>query len=186
MKKETISFKELLSTYFSMGYRAFGGWSTTYLLLEKAFITNRHTISQNQLKAAAASGQTLPGPAQVILVAQIAYYMRGVKGAVFATIAYLTPSILITILFGLLYFNYFADKNLAEYTLGLQAAVGGIIIGNAYRIGKSHVEANYLWLIAAASTLICFVVQPPAILVIIGFGILGLAYNFARKQGSRG
>lgn len=182
--KGYLTYGQLAFIYFKMGGRAFGGWSTTYLLLEQEFSIKRKLLTIHQLQAAAASGQTLPGPAQVIIAAQAAYYLKGIRGAFVATTAYLLPSTVLTLVFSFIYFGFLREINITRYTLGLQAAVGGIILGNAYRIGKTHASSLKLWAIVVGAAIICYVTNLPAILVILSFGLIGLILTFIQK-GSR-
>jgi len=177
-----MTHKELARIYLKVGANAFGGWSTTHLLLEQELLTKRRLLSREQLETAIVSGQALPGPAQLIIAAQTAYYTKGIKGAIIGSLAYLAPSLILTIIFSFLYFRYLVHTDLASHTLGLQAAVGGIIIGNAYRIAKRHTTSLPLWLVVISAGIASFLFHFPTMLIILGSGIIGVAYSFSKKD----
>lgn len=181
-KQKSLATTELAMQFMKIGSNAFGGWSTTYVLLEKEFLENRKLISEQQLQAAAASGQSLPGPAQVIITAQIAYYLGNIKGAIIGTICYLLPSVLITVLFSFFYFHYFRETDFSTKTIGLQAAVGGILIGNAYKIARRHASTPRLWLIVAIAAMLAFVLNVPTVVIIFGAAILGALIGIYRTR----
>lgn len=184
MKNEPeLSYKELILTYLRTGVNAYGGWSTTYLLLENEFAQKRKLLSEDQLQTAVASGQALPGPAQVIVAAQTSYFLKGVKGSIIATFFYLLPSLILTFVFCFVYFNYLAKNNGADYTIGIQAAVGGIIIGNAYKIARNNAKTPLLWLAVAVSAFLYTVVHVPTFVIIFTFGMSGILVNILQNRG---
>ncbi len=169
-----ITYISLAKLYFKTGLSAFGGWSTTALLLEKSLVDERHLLTKRQLQGAVSSGQLLPGAAQVIIAAQTAYYVRGKRGASVAMIAYLLPTVTLTIIFSIIYFHFLRTSNFANYTLGLQAAVGGVILGNAYRIGRIQIQKKWMWLIAALACLAKLVLGIPVIVLLLAAAFIGL------------
>lgn len=167
--------------FLKMGSQAFGGWSTTVLLIEKNFMARRNLLTKKQLDSAIASGQILPGAAQMIVVTQVAYYMRGIRGALIATTFYLLPSIALTITFSFIYFHFLSNSTLSSRTLGLQAAVAGIIVGNAYRIGKSNIHAPLLWFAVAPAALITLLLPTPTMYTILAYAFIGLVISFNKR-----
>ncbi len=180
-----ITYKELVLIYLKTGANAYGGWSTTYLLLEKEFAQKRSLLSKEQLQTAVASGQALPGPAQVIVAAQTSYFLKGVRGSLLATFFYLLPSLVLTFAFCFIYFNYLAGNNSAKYTIGIQAAVGGIVIGNAYKIARINATMPLLWVAALVAALLYSVLNVPTFLIIVIFGIAGIIIKIARGRKNR-
>jgi len=164
-----------------MGCVAFGGWSTTVILIEKKLINELGLLNKKQLQNAIASGQILPGAAQVIVVVQSAYYMRGIRGAVIAAAAYLLPSLALTVGFSFIYFGLLGDSNFDSRTLGLQAAVGGIILGNAYRIGKSNINSSWLWIAAVPACLATLVLHIPTIYTIFFYALIGIFIGLRKR-----
>lgn len=187
MKTKKLTYKQLVHAYLKIGANAFGGWSTTYLLLEQEFSVKRRLLTQEQLQTAVASGQALPGPAQVIIAAQTSYFLKGIRGAILATLVYLLPSLLLTLSFCFVYFNYLANSaSSRDYTIGIQAAVGGIIIGNAYRIAKSNTSTPVLWLGVVLASFLYAVLNVPTFLIIFLFGIAGILVTLFKRWKNRG
>lgn len=173
-QNSSISLTSLAQCYFKLGSSAFGGWSTTLLLLERSFVDDRKLLTKRQLHSAVVSGQLLPGAAQVILATQAAYFIRGTRGAIVAITAYLLPSILLTITFSFLYFHFLHETDFSKHTQGLQAAIGGIIIGNAYRVGQRHADRTWLWLVAIISFVTYLFLHIPIIVILLVATFMGL------------
>ncbi len=185
-KQRNLSLTQLCRIYFKIGSQAYGGWSTTYLLLEKEFASKRKLLSKEQLRTAMAAGQALPGPAQVIVAAQAAYFLKGVKGSLLATIIYLVPSLTLTLLFCFIYFNYFAQSHIANYTIGIQAAVGGIIIGNAYKIARHNASSPMPWIAAGIAGILYYTGYVPTLAIIFGFAIAGIVIHAVNSRKNHG
>lgn len=176
-----IGYKSFFWIFLKMGSVAFGGWSTTVLLIEKKFINELGLLNKKQLHNAIASGQILPGAAQVIVAVQAAYYIRGVRGAVTAATAYLLPSVILTVSFSFIYFGLLNESNFSSQTQGLQAAVGGIIMGNAYRIGKSNITSPLLWLAAVPACLATLILHIPTIYTIFFYALTGICLGLRKR-----
>lgn len=185
MGKQTLGWGELGQVFFRVGARSFGGWSTTALLLEKELVMQRKAISKAQLHGAVAYAQILPGATQVAIVSNAGYKLRGIPGAFWATACYLLPALSLITLFAVLYFHYAQDPQLVNHLSGLIAALGGVIFANAYNIGKRHVTHPALWLLVAIAFAARLILGVNAVLVIIGFGAVGLLSSWVRTQRQR-
>lgn len=182
--ESTIGHIDFFWIFLKMGCVAFGGWLTTVVLLEKKFVSELGLLNKKQIGNAIASGQILPGAAQVIVAVQCAYYIRGTKGAIIAAFVYLLPSTLLTLSFSYLYFTFLANGDFTSRTLGLQAAVGGIILGNAYRIGKSNIGNHWLWFAVLPALAATWVLRIPTIYTILFYGIIGISIGLRKKVKS--
>jgi chromate transporter len=182
MGRQSIDFKELVAVFFSIGASSFGGWSTTALLLEQKLVKQRQLLSANQLKGAVSYAQILPGATQVALVSGAAYQIKGARGALVATIAYILPAVSLVVIFAFIYFKYLQTSHLTEHLSGLTAALGGIILANAYRLGRSHISKTYLWIFVAAAFAAKLWLGLNAVIILITLGTIGLLFSWRRDN----
>ncbi len=180
----TLSYRHLAKLFFITGSNAFGGWSTTVLLIKKALVPK--FLSERDLNGIAASSPMLPGPNQVLIVAQVAYRLRGFKGAIICVASYVLPSTILTILFSVVYFRFSHGLDLSSYIIGLRAGISGIILANGYQIGRGYVRHRYwLWtlvIIAAASQ---WWLGPRVVLLLLVYGLAGqILSKWLRRTGS--
>lgn len=178
----SISYREMARIFLFTGAQAFGGWSTTVLLLEKKLVNSRKGISAQQLKAAITYAQILPGATQVAIVSNLGYQLRGARGSVVAAVSYLLPSVTLITVFAAIYFHFADTANIAKHLDGLIAALGGIILANAYKIGGKHANHLLLWIFAASAFTLQYWFHIHALIIIIAFGGCGIAYYYIRKQ----
>lgn len=176
--KRPLSYRQLILLFFKIGSQAFGGWSSTVFLIENTLVAQ--FLSKRDLKNLVATSQVMPGPNQVLIVAQVGYRLRGKKAASLAVASYILPSMILTILFSIVYFRVSQYTNLSSYTNGLRAGVSGVIVANGYRIGKSYIQHHYwLWLLVAVAVILQWWLGPGVVIILLVYGLGGL---FLGKQ----
>lgn len=184
--RTAIGTLALARLFLKIGASAFGGWSTTALLIEQELTTKRQLLEPRHVAGAVAYAQFLPGVTQVAIVANVGYRLRGLPGAAIATVAYLIPATSLIIAFAMLYFRYAqGNDQLTVWLDGLIAALSGVILANAYRIGSKHVTATWLWLLPVGAFLALVGLGLRALWIIAGFGIAGLLLSFVWTRKKR-
>ena len=168
--------------FLKTGAISFGGWSTTVVLLEKEFGKIMPKEASVDLKGAAAYAQILPGATQVAIVSNVGYQLRGVTGALVATISYLLPAISLVTAFAWVYFGYMHQTNVLKYLDGLIPALAGIILANAYRIGSKHVTHPLMWGLVIAACLSLLIFKIHALIIILTYGVVALLLSLYRKR----
>lgn len=175
-KKQPIGYGGLVRTFLKVGTTAFGGWSTTALLVEKEFAdTNR--LTKRQVHTAVAYAQILPGATQVQIVSNIGYQLHGSRGACVAVLAYVAPAMILFLVFSVVYFRFMQGSQALEHLGGISAALGGVILANAYRIGKKHVSHPWMWMLIVISAAIRWTGCNPVIIVFV-FGMAAALLSF--------
>lgn len=183
MKRADIQFWDIIKVFAKTGASSFGGWSTTSLLLEKELVIKRKILTQNQLKGGVAYAQILPGATQVSIVSNVGYRLRGFTGALVATISYLLPATSLITVFAVVYFHFAHDTSkLMEHLDGLIAALSGVILANAYKIGSKHATKVWLWLLVGAAFIASLWLDINALLIIIAFGVGGLVLSWTNTR----
>ncbi len=173
---------ELIKIFIKTGALSFGGWSTTAVLLDKELQDKAFEYAHVDLKGAIAYAQILPGATQVALVSNVGYQIKGFRGALVATISYLIPAISLIISFAILYFGYLRTADIFNYMDGLIAALSGIILANAYKIGSKHVSHPALWSLVIFASLALLWLQLHALAIILIFGTIGLVIAIFQRQ----
>jgi len=170
---------DIARVFAKAGASSFGGWSTTALVLEKELVDKQKSLTQKQLKGAVAYAQILPGATQVSIVSNAGYRLRGFPGALVAVASYLLPAVSLITIFAVVYFHVAHDSTrLAERLDGLVAALSGVILANAYKIGSKHATKAWLWLLVGVAFGAKLWLGVNALLIIIAFGVGGLVISW--------
>lgn len=164
--------------FLRLGITSFGGWSTLALLLEEELAKKRNLLSAKDIEVSTAYAQILPGATQVAMVASVGYKIKRMPGAIIATTCYLFPSLAMITAFSIWYFNFSAQAELLYLIKGTTAALCGIILANACRIGLRHASRKYLWAAIGLAFASQFFFHYAGFFVIISFGIIGLGISY--------
>lgn len=175
--KNQSSLATIAKIFLRAGMTSFGGWSALAILLEDDVVKRRKLLTELELSTSVAYAQLLPGATQIAIVSGVGHRLRNTVGAVVATLCYLMPTVVLTTLFAVVYFNL-TNKNLTPIINGLIPVLCGIILANGYRLGRKHITTSIMWLVVATSLIMQFALHINTLLIIIGFGLLGLTISF--------
>jgi chromate transporter len=140
-------------------------------------VVERKVLTDRQLAAAVAAGQTTPGPLGLYIVS-VGYFVAGVPGACAGCLALLTPAFLILPLL-----KYLAGRaegrrvRSAVQSLTLSAA--GLIVAAAYPLAENALTGPLTAAIALASFLFLALTRRDTAWVIAGSALLGLVARIA-------
>jgi chromate transporter len=132
-----ISLWTIFTSYFIVGLTAFG---MAILQKLKALVMDNHWLSEEEMNDGLAMVQLYPGPLMVDFSAYVGYKLRGVLGAILATLGFILPSF---ILMSVLSAFYFAAGNLPwvhPLFLGLEALVVGILFNVTLEMGGRNIQ----------------------------------------------
>lgn len=134
-----ISLWTIFTSYFIIGLTAFG-----MAIIQKiqTMVIDNHWLSEEEVKEGMGMVQLYPGPLMVDFSAYVGYKLRGVTGAILATIGFILPTF---ILMSILSAFYFAAGNLPwvhPLFLGLEALVVGIVINVTLEMGGRNIQTR--------------------------------------------
>ena len=134
-----ISLWTIFSSYFIIGLTAFG-----MAIIQKiqTMVIDNHWLSEEEVKEGMGMVQLYPGPLMVDFSAYVGYKLRGVTGAILATIGFILPTF---VLMSILSAFYFAAGNLPwvhPLFLGLEALVVGIVINVTLEMGGRNIQTR--------------------------------------------
>jgi chromate transporter len=180
--KTEVTYRYLIRLFLTAGSVAFGGWSTTSLYLEKELVDKRGILSHADVQGPVTYAQIIPGGTQTAIVSGVGYRLHGVIGSILATFFYLLPSITLITLFSVIYFQYLHNTNLMTHLNPIRAALGGIILSNAYKIGQRHTSHHLLWLLVGFAFLGKLIFGINSAFIIMVYAITGLGYSVLKLR----
>lgn len=179
----SVGYWYIGKVFLKIGSRAFGGWSTTAVILEQELIEKNQLITKEQLSGAIAYSQILPGAVQVLIISNIGYQLKGALGAAVATTSYLFPAFSLITIFSFIYFGHLQNSPIVNSLGGITAALAGIILANGYRIGRGHATHAWMWALVMLAFGAKVWLRLNAALIILAFGIGALlCYPLVKKD----
>lgn len=140
-----VSLLTIALAYLRVGTTAFG---FTILQQLKSLALGRGWLTEEEFNEGLALVQLYPGPMMVDLTAYIGYKLRGIPGALLATLGFIVPSYLLMLILSAL---YFAAGNLPwvhPLFLGLEALVVGVLFNVTLDFGARNLSSRVQAVIA--------------------------------------
>lgn len=146
---------ELTRYFVRLGSTGFGGPIALVGAMQRDLVERRGWFSAEEFARSLALSQLAPGP----LAAQVAFCLghlhSRLRGATAAGIAFIVPSLLMTIALGAVYLRYGGLPWLAAAFYGVGAVVIGVIVVSALRLARSTAGTDpLLWGIVGLTALL--------------------------------
>lgn len=155
-------------------------------IIEEELVRKRRWIESEEFVDMLALSQSAPGILAVNISIATGYRIRGIGGAITATLGTVLPSFIIILLIAM-FFQRFQDNEVVERIFkGIRPAVVALIAAPVFKLGKSaRINRHNLWIPIVAALLIWLLDFSPIWVVLIA-GIGGYAYGaIKRKRGAR-
>jgi chromate transporter len=153
-KDTPVSFMRALQFWFALGWISFGSPLAQLALMQQELVVKRRWISPARFGHALNFCMILPGPESQQLATYIGWLMHGVKGALFAGILVVLPSLAITMLLAGLYVHYGHMVEIQALLYGLKPAVLAIVLAATVRLANRALVGKAWIAIAVGSFLI--------------------------------
>ena len=137
----------LFAIFLSMlkiGCFAFGGGYAIIALLENEFISKRNWIDHDEFLDVVAIAESTPGPIAINVATYIGYKLKGVVGAVLATVGMCLPAFLIMYIVSLFYEQFMQITLVAAAFKGIQICVVYLIASAGLKMLKKMKKDIYL------------------------------------------
>ena len=163
--------KELLEMFVifaRIGGFTFGGGYAMLPMLEKEIVNNKHWATEEELMDYYAIGQCTPGIIAINTATFIGYKVKGIPGAIFATLGVIAPSLVIITVIAAFISNFIELEFVKSAFAGIRAWVCILILNAVVKLAKKALVDKatvVLFLIILALSL--FTDISPAILVVI-------------------
>ncbi|MBQ9263423.1 MAG: chromate transporter [Clostridia bacterium] len=181
---------ELYWTFVQIGYVTFGGGYAMLPILERELVDKRHWTTMDDLRDYFSIGQCTPGIIALNVSTFIGEKKAGIKGALAATVGFLTGPIVIILVIAAFLKN-FADLPIVQHAFaGIRVCVCVLILQAILRLWKkSVVDAVALIMYLVIFVLNAFssvlpVKIPAAVLVILA-GLIGMMISIRRSDGKQ-
>ncbi len=183
--KEEIGLKklsELFFTFAKIGVFTFGGGYAMLPMLQKEVVENKKWATQEELMDYYAIGQCTPGVIAVNTATFIGHKIKGVSGAIWATLGVIFPSIVIIGIIAA-FLTAFQDIKIIQWAFGgIRAAVVALIANSVIKLGKKSIVDITAFAIFFIVTLLSFFTDLSPVIFVISAGICGLVINLFRVK----
>lgn len=167
------------AVFLGIGAVAFGGLGAALSIIQREAVEKRGWLAPADLADALAFTKPLPGSTVVQVVAFLGWRLRRWPGALAATLAFLSPSVVLMVAAAAAVASL-PDAPWASGALaGVQVAVVGLLAGAIWKLARSEAKGWPLLIALSAAFVLGFVVN--AALVVVGVGAAGVLWSRRRK-----
>lgn len=164
----------LFTTFFRIGAFTFGGGWAMISLLERDIVNSQRWLTKEEFLDNLAISQSLPGILAVNMAIAVGYKMRGIPGAIVATLGTILPSFLIILSIAIFLTPETIQQNhvLSSIFKGIRPAVVALILSPVFTTAKSaKISWKNCWIPVSIAFLIWSglpLVSSPILYIIIG------------------
>lgn len=173
---------DLFKTFFRIGGLTFGGGYAMLPMLEKEVVEQRKWTTSEELLDYYAVGQATPGIIAVNTATFVGYKVRGIIGAIFATLGVVFPSLVIILIIASFLQN-FAQYEVVKHSFsGVRVAVAVLVLNAIINLWKNSVVDKIGVVIFAVTFILGAFLNISPIYIVIGASVLGLILKFRREK----
>ncbi len=129
---------QLFYEFFKIGLFAIGGGMATIPFLQKLGVATGW-FEQSLINDMLAISESTPGPIGINMATYVGYNVAGITGGIVASIATITPSIIITTAFAAYLTKNRQSKLMGKIFYGVRPVVTGLIAAAAYEVFRSTI-----------------------------------------------
>lgn len=181
--------KTLLRMFFTfarIGGFTFGGGYAMLPMLQKEVVEKYKWATNDELLDYYAIGQCTPGVIAVNTATFIGYKLKGIPGAIFATLGVVSPSVVIIGLIAAFVSN-FRDLEVMQWAFsGIRAAVVALILSASIKIGKKSLVDIFTVLIFVAVTALSFFTDLSPVIFVVTAAVCGLVIKLSKEKKAKG
>jgi len=167
MEKPQASLWSIFGIFAKIGAFTIGGGYAMIPLIE-AELRKKDWISEEDMPDIVVLAQSAPGILAVNMAIYAGYKLRGIKGAIAATIGAVLPSFVIILLIAMVFTNFKDNPIVVKIFRGIRPVAVGLILIPAINMAKKGCKQWWTWLIMLASLLaVAFLKVSPIYIIIV-------------------
>ena len=172
-----VSLVKLFTTFSKIGLFTIGGGYAMIPLIERDVVERNGWVEKEEFVDLLAVAQSSPGVFAVNIAIFIGCKLRGVRGAVAASLGSMMPSVVCILLIALFFHNFRHYKVVENVFWGLRPAVVALIAAPVFSVARSaKITRTTVWIpILSALLIVAFGFSP--IYIILAAGVGGFVYG---------
>lgn len=178
---------QLFLTFARIGGFTFGGGYAMLPMIQREIVQNKKWATEEDVMNYYAVGQCTPGVIAVNTATFIGHKLKGIPGAVFATLGVITPSVIIILIIAAFIRN-FLEYEMVGYALsGINVAVSVLVTDAVIKLYKKGVKDIFGFILFGGALVFSMMTDWSPVYVVVIAIIAGIIYGAvtAGKGGER-
>jgi len=174
---ELKQYGVLFWEFFKMGLFTIGGGVAMIPQIQQVTVNDKGWLSEEEMIDCIAISQSLPGIIAINCATYIGKRVRGMGGSLTATLGVIMPSFIIIIL-AVTFLDAIGENSYLQGAFtGVKAAVCGLILVSAVKLGRQSLRTVFQWVLAVAAFIAIGFFGLTALWMILAGAVAGIAYN---------
>jgi chromate transporter len=165
---------QLFLSFFKIGAFSFGGGYAMIPLISTEVVDVRQWLSMGEFVDVIALSQATPGPIAINSATYVGYKVSGFWGSVAATLGVVTPSLVIMLILGFLFYRYRGLPLVKDIFKGIRPVVVVLVAAAAWSVVPSTLTGVIPGAVAAVSAVLILRFRKDPVMVLLAAGALGL------------
>lgn len=166
-------FRDALRFWLLLGCISFGGPAGQIAIMHGELVDKRRWVDEEAFLRALNFCMLLPGPEAMQLATWLGWRLHGLRGGIAAGVLFVLPAALLMVLLSWAYLAWQSLPAMAGVVFGLQAAVLGIIVHAAQRIGGRVLKTPFTAMMALVALLAISLLRVPFPLLLLAAAVAG-------------
>ena len=168
-----MSLWKIFRVFAEMGAVCFGGGYAMLSLVQRVIVEEHGWATEEELMDYYAIGQCTPGIIAVNVATFIGHKLRGIPGAIAASLGFISPSILIITIIAAFLTSFASNVFVAHALAGIRVCVCVLILNSVLTLGKKAIKNKLSWIIFGVSTILAAFTNVSTVAIVLGAGIVG-------------
>lgn len=174
---------ELICAFMRIGAFTFGGGYAMLPLIQKEIVDKKRWATEEEIMDYYAVSQCTPGIIMVNTATFIGYYLKGIPGAIVATLSVVTPSIVIISLIASILTTYSSLAIVQHALAGIRVAVCVLVLKAVIKLWKNGIKDAYGIIIFAIVLAAVSFTSISTVIIVILSAVAGLIYTTLKQRG---
>ena len=177
-----VSLKELFFCFLKLGATAYGG-PAMVANIKDMMVKEKRWLSEQEFLEGIALCQIVPGATAFQAASYAGFKLRGIRGALVASLAFTIPAFFLMLILSAVYFRFGEISSVQIIFKGLRVIVVGIIINATFNIGRSTINSFREFMLSLLAFWLFFC-KINILWVILISAIIGIFYHYFKNSHS--
>ncbi len=179
------TYWQLFKSFFRVGILTFGGGYAMLPILRREVVEDHPWCTDEELADYYAIGQCTPGIIAVNTATFIGFKLKGIPGAVAATLSLVLPGFLIILVIASVLENFAHLPLVINAFAGIRVAVAVLVFNAVLKLLKTSATDKITWIIFLLVFLLASVLPLSPVVYVLAAGLAGVGLHTWKEVGRK-
>src|SRR5438105_9433878 len=168
--------REVATYFLRLGFTAFGGPAAHIAMMEEEVVRRRRWMTRERFLDLLAAANLIPGPSSTEMAIFIGYEQAGAVGLLAGGVCFILPAFAMVLALAWAYVRFGRLPAVAGVLYGVKPVIIAVVAQALVALGRTAVKSRFLGVLAVLA-LLAAVLRADPLLLLVGAGVLALAWH---------